>query len=180
MLPLLAGLVVLAVAQHVHASAAGSGKRVVGAVLAAAGLALVVYGRSAANYEFLWIAPAWTRTLVLPLNFVAFVLLAGAVVPSNLRRWTGRPELWAVVAWAVAHVLTQEDTAAVMMFGGFGTVAALGIASTGQAAAARAPNVPLARESLTIAVGGIAFFVAFFTHAMLFGVAPVPFGRAFV
>ena len=147
--------------------------RIAMAAAALGALALVVHGKANAEYHFVWLPPAWLQLFVLPLMFVAFILLAAALVPSNLRRWTGEPALWAVVLWAAVHGMIRENLAAITFFAGLGILALSEIGSRLRRGPSRiGKKYPLLNESITVATGGVMFLVAFYLHAAIVGVPP--------
>lgn len=89
------------------------------AVLAGAGLVLMVVGYGRMETTTLWFVPAWAWRVNPPLMMLASILLVAAYLPGNVRRLTRHPMLWAVVLWGVAHMLVTGHLAAVLLFGAF-------------------------------------------------------------
>lgn len=187
---MLSGFAVLFAAQQINArqaSAANLARRYgragagIGLVaLALAGLAMVLVGHARADYTYVWLPPASTRALILPLMFIAFILVAASLVPSNLRRLTRRPALWGVVVWSVAHLFAKENLGAIVFFSGFGLLALAELGSlSGRGIERTHFHQAWLRESLTVAVGGVMFIVVFFAHGALFGTSPAMLGRPF-
>ncbi|MGR9092479.1 MAG: NnrU family protein [Gammaproteobacteria bacterium] len=158
----------------------GAGARLGLGALALAALALILAGHARAAYTFVWLPPAPARTLILPLMFMAFILVAASVVPSNLRRFTRRPALWGVVLWSAAHLLAKENLAAILLFAGFGLLALAELGSLSRRGVKRSHyRQAWMKESLTIALGGVVFIVLFYAHAALFGASPAMLSRPF-
>ena len=148
--------------------------------LALAALALIVAGHGHAAYTYVWFPPAAVRPLILPLMFIALILVAASLVPSNLRRFTRRPALWAVVLWSAAHLLAKENLAAIVLFSGFGLLALVELGSLSRRGVKRsAYHQPWMKESLTVAIGGVLFIVLFYAHGALFSASPAMLSRPF-
>lgn len=105
---------------------------------------LVVAFNQAPHTSFLWPpALAW-RVLALLIMPVAFVFLVGAFTSGNpttlgqedrlrtigsgqgLLRITRHPFQWAVILWAVTHILANGDRASLVFFGSLGVVSLFG------------------------------------------------------
>jgi len=150
------------------------------AAIVLAATAMILIGHARAAYTYVWLPPAQVRTLILPLMFIAFIFVAAALVPSNLRCFTRRPALWGVVLWSVAHLLAKENLAAIVFFAGFGLLALAELGSLSRRGITRSRQYQAwLRESLTVAVGGIMFIVVFFAHGALFGASPAMLSRPF-
>lgn len=191
MLPLTGGLLLLALLQRLHSTgilrSALIGRygvapyRVGGATLAIGALALIVAGKSDAAYHYVWLPPVWLHLFMLPLMFVAFVFVAASLVPSNLRRLSRRPVLWGIAVGATAHLLVTGDLAAMILFGGLALLALLEIGSPKQRTLDHGVDrIPWARESLTVAIGGMLLIGFFYLHAELFGVSASMMDRHFM
>jgi len=144
-------------------------------VLAAGGLAMIVFGMGRAAFVPIWTPPPWGRHLAWLLVALGFISLVAAYLPSNLRRYTAHPMLWGVVLWAVGHLLANGDLASVILFGGF-LLYALGAIACAHRRGAR-PSDCRYRPiwDLVAAAVGLAAYVAVLSlHPWLFGVAAVP------
>ncbi len=119
-------------------------------------------------------------------------------VPKGIQRITRHPFLWGVMLWAIAHLVTNGDTASLILFGSFIVLTAMGTRSIDQKRAKslgpawdlyarQTSNVPFAaiiqgRSSLGLGeigwwqwLAGIAVYAAlFFGHMTIFGVSPIP------
>src|SRR5680860_701483 len=76
--------------------------------VALAGLLLIIVGKSAADFVPLWQPPGWGGVAALLITPLAFVFLAAAYLPTNIKRFTAHPMLWGVSAWAAAHLLATS------------------------------------------------------------------------
>jgi len=141
------------------------------ALIALAGLILIVVGMSRADFVALWQPPAWGRQAALILMLPALFLLVGAYLPSNIRRITRHPMLWGVTLWSTAHLLANGDLASLILFGGLGAFALFDMASANRRGAAKQTAlVPCSRDFLVLGIGVIAYVVLLYLHPYLFGV----------
>ncbi|MBB5015849.1 NnrU family protein [Rehaibacterium terrae] len=145
------------------------------ALVSALGLLLIVLGHARAPHEPLWLPPAWGRPLVYPLLFAAFVLLAAAYLPGNLKRYTRHPMLWGVVLWGVGHLLVRGDLSSLLLFGGFIGYALLAMASANLRGARKTEQrQPLWKDALVLVAGAAAYAGFALAHPWLIGVAVLP------
>lgn len=92
------------------------------AVVALAGLALIVWGYGQARQQplVLWTPPAAMRHVAALLTLPAFVLLVAAYVPRNhFKARLHHPMLLGTKLWALAHLLANGTLADVLLFGSF-------------------------------------------------------------
>lgn len=144
------------------------------ALVSAIGLALIIYGKTQAPYVALWQAPTWTRHLALTAMPFALILLAGAYLPSNIKRFTRHPMLWGVTIWAGAHLLANGDTASVLLFGAFGAYALFAMWSANRRGAVLSTmRHAVTRDLAVVLVGSIAYIALLMGHRFLFGVSPL-------
>lgn len=86
------------------------------AVIALAGLVMVVIGLQQAPFVALWQPPAFMRHITMLLMLPAVILLMAAYVPNNLKRKVRHPMLMSVKVWATAHLLANGDLASMLLF----------------------------------------------------------------
>lgn len=150
-------------------------------VLAALGLALIVFGYGQARLapDVLWSSPVWARHLAALLMLVALVLLAAAYVPGNaLKARLKHPMVLSVKVWALAHLLANNTLADLCLFGGFLVWAALDFRAARARDRAAQPSGATPKGGLGVTlvtvVAGLAVWaaLAFGGHAWLFGVRP--------
>ncbi|GAH13695.1 unnamed protein product, partial [marine sediment metagenome] len=85
-------------------------------------LIVIGYGKMqvlAGKNPQIWVPPAWTTHIVLPLMIVSMILLVAANVPSNIKRIVKHPMLLGIKIWAFAHLLANGDLASMVLFGSF-------------------------------------------------------------
>jgi uncharacterized membrane protein len=140
------------------------------------GLILLVVGKGRAPFVPLWDPPAWTHQLAVFGMPVACVLLVGAFMPTNLKRFTRHPMLWGVTIWAAVHLLSNGDLASLILFGSFGAFSLFDMWSANRRGAELSSQMlPYWRDLLVVVVGGIVYVAFLKSHAWLFGV-PVVLG----
>jgi uncharacterized membrane protein len=146
-----------------------------------AGFVLLIWGYAIARRDptVLWAAPTWARHLAGLLMLVSFVLLAAYRVPRNhVRAAVHHPMVLAVKVWAFAHLLANNTLADVVLFGAFLVWAVLDFRSARRRDRLAGTTYPpgTARGTLVTVAIGVALWAvfAFWAHAFLFGVKPVP------
>jgi uncharacterized membrane protein len=179
-------------------------------------VAFAAIGWMAWAYARAPLQPLWPGLRLLPLLVmpVALLLLAGGLLTRNpsavmqerglksaepargVIRVTRHPVMWSFMLWAAAHILARGDAAALVFFGGFFLVAALGtvlidarkraaFGADWQRFASATSNVPfaaivtgrnrfVAREIRwrVIVVATVLYVVLLAVHGALFGARP--------
>jgi uncharacterized membrane protein len=146
-------------------------------LVAAAGLALIVYGFYLARESptVLYSPPGWLRYVTFLLMLPVFPLLFAAYLPGRIKTAMKHPMLAAVKFWALAHLLANGMLADVLLFGGFLAWAVLDRISLKRRVQA-VPTAPPGRFNDVIAVvAGLALYLFFieWAHLRLFGVSPL-------
>jgi uncharacterized membrane protein len=142
------------------------------ALVAFAGLALLVVGKARAPHVLLWTPPPWGHTAALTIMPLALTLLAASSLPSNIRRYTAHPMLWGVFLWASAHLLASGDRAAILLFGSLALYALYGMWSANRRGAnTLAPRVPRKKDAVVLGVGVGVYLALLGLHPYLFGVS---------
>jgi uncharacterized membrane protein len=142
---------------------------------AAAGLALVIYAKSAAPRIPVYDPPDWTAHISWFLMWLAVTIFPAAYLPTNLKRVMRHPFLWGVALWAVAHLLTNGDLASIVLFGAFAVYAFFDMWSANRrGAAVSQTRYPLWRDGVLLAVGLAAYLALVRLHPVFFGVAVNP------
>lgn len=149
--------------------------KLVYALVAVAGLVLIVRGYGAARLDptVLYTLPEWTRHLAMLIMLPAFPALLAAYLPGRISQVLGHPMLVAVKSWALAHLLVNGTLADVLLFGGFLAWAVADRISLKRRPERDIPRAPRTAFNDVIAVvGGIAIYLAFvfWLHASWIGV----------
>jgi len=144
-----------------------------------AGIVMIIIGMGAAPTVPVWDPPSWgSRASVLGMP-VAFILLAAAYIPSNLKRAVRHPMLWAVAVWAGLHLLSNGDLASLILFGSFGAFAFFDMWSANRRGAERSQvQLPGSRDLIPVVVGLLAYGLVLYYHQALFGPAVLGYWNA--
>lgn len=144
-----------------------------------AGIVLIIVGMGAAPTVPVWDPPSWgfnASVLGMP---VAFILLAAAYIPSNLKRAVRHPMLWGVAVWAGLHLLSNGDLASLILFGSFGAFAFFDMWSANRRGAERSQaKLPRSRDLIPVVVGLVAYGLVLYYHQALFGPAVLGYWNA--
>jgi uncharacterized membrane protein len=156
-----------------------NGYRALVSLLSLAGLALLVYGFAKAPLIEIWTPPPFTRWVAIVLMWPAFVFLAAAYLPGEIKARLKHPFLVAVKTWALAHLIANGDLASIILFGAFLAYAVYDrIALKGRRPtaliAARGPGTR--RNDLLALALGTALYLAFllWLHPLLIGRPALP------
>ena len=141
-------------------------------LVAAAGLALIVWGFARAPFEPLYAAPAWGRQVAMFAVPVALVLFAAANMPTHIRAVLRHPMLLGLLVWATTHLLSNGDLRSVVLFGSFAAYAVLDLVSAvargNRPSTDKAPRI--AMDGVAVVAGLIAAVLLTVFHGTLFGV----------
>jgi len=118
------------------------------AVAILASVVLMVIGYRAAEPVFLWFPPPFLTHLNNLLMLFAVYLFAVSGAKTRLSGVIRHPQLTAVKAWAVAHLLVNGDLASVILFGGLLAWAVVSVILINKAtpAPARPAPAPIGKE----------------------------------
>jgi len=145
---------------------------VVGVVMIGAG-----YARMRRAPVEVWTPPDWTLPITSALMLVSFVLIAAAYVRGNrLKAKIGHPMTVGVMAWAIAHLLSNGTLGDILLFGAFLVWAVFAFVEArrrDRVAGTTYPLGPVARDVTMVILGAAAWFVfGFWLHGPLIGVKP--------
>ncbi len=138
-------------------------------------LVLIVVGWRSAAATPVYVPPLSVGPWVLLLMLISVVLFVAASLPTNIKRRIRHPQMTAVIAWSLAHLLTNGDSRSVVLFGGLGLWAILEILMINRRDGAwTAPQaVSGTRDLAVLLLGGVAFAALMYFHGALFG-PPLP------
>ena len=149
-------------------------------LVAAAGLALMIFGYAEARSagQWLWTPPLWTRHLAVLITLPALLLLFASQIPGNrLQVAVGHPMYLGIKLWAFAHLLANGTLPDLILFGSFLIWGIAGFAISrrrDRALQVRAEYKGLGRDLATLAVSvGVWALFTFWLHQLLIGVAPL-------
>lgn len=151
------------------------------AIIAIAGLILIIQGYAAARLEpvLLYAPPAWLRHASMLLLLPVFILLLAAYLPGRIKSATKHPMLLATKIWALAHLLSNGMLHDAVLFGAFLAWAVADRISMKRRVQRPLPGAKASRLNDAIAVVvGLILYVWFVKqgHVWLIGVAPVSMG----
>ena len=156
--------------RRVLTSALGeNGRKGATALLSFAGLGLMIWGYRAAPFTEVYEPLGAARSIAHALMPLAFIMLAGAHAPSNMKRYLRHPMSLAVLTWALVHLSANGDLASVLLFGAFGAYALLDIFVTGRAGPPP-PQRPRVNDLIAVVIGMVAYGAALWIHGPLLGV----------
>jgi uncharacterized membrane protein len=138
------------------------------------GLALIIWGKANAEYVALYNpVPQMQHIAYLVMPF-AFILLAAAYIPNNVRRAVKNPMMTATKLWAIVHLLINGDLASVILFSGF-LFFAVATVIMAKRFELNKPHQPVAIgfDILTIALGIAATALVMAFHQSIAGVAAI-------
>ena len=139
-------------------------------------LVLIVLGWRSTPEEFLYILPAWSRTVGLFLMILSFILLGAAHYPSLIKSYVRHPMLMGVFFWAASHLLMNGTTRALVLFGGLGLWALLEMPLINRREGEYIkPDAPgFSGEIKGVFISGVIFIVVLMLHPYFAGVTPFP------
>jgi uncharacterized membrane protein len=159
----------------------GVGYRALFALVAFAGLVLIVYGYGqyrAHEWIQVWSPPAFMRHITIGLMLFAVIFFTAAFIPSHIKTKLKHPMLAGVKTWALAHLLSNGDLGSILLFGAvlvWGVYARIAAKRRGDVGAPSAP-AGLANDVIVVALGIVIYLaLGYAFHPILIGV-PV-FGR---
>ena len=139
-------------------------------------LALIVFGWKAATPTAVYAPPLFGTPIPSVLLLLAFIMLAAASAPNNLRRFIRHPQMTAVIFWSTGHLLSNGDSRSLVLFGGFAIWAVLEVLFINKRDGKwqKPAAVPWIKDVVTVLIAVGAFAALVYFHASLFGVSPVP------
>jgi len=147
------------------------GYKVVFALIALVGLALVVYGMSEREYIPIWQPPVWSRHLAMVMMLPASLLLVAAYMPTNVKKYTRHPMLWGVTIWAVVHLLANGDLGSMILFCSFLVYSLFDMWSANMRGASKSRETKPLRYDVGVVVAGTAVYaLLYYLHPYFTGV----------
>ena len=149
--------------------------------VAIVGLALIVWGYGhyrAHEWVQIWTPPAFMRHITIGLMLLAAIFFTAAFIPSHLKAKLRHPVLASVKTWAFAHLLSNGDLGAIILFGSFLAWAVYARIATKRRGDLGAKTAPAGwfNDVLVVVIGIVIFLaIGYAFHPMIIGV-PV-FGR---
>ena len=156
----------------------GNRWRAVYSVVSLIGFILIIKGYSIARLDpiVLYSPPLWLRHVTALLMILVFPLLLATYLPGRIKTLLKHPMLNAVKFWAIAHLLSNGTSNAVVLFGSFLLWAIADRISVKRRPARPLLALPASKYNDLIAiVGGLAlyFVTIHWLHYQLIGVVPL-------
>lgn len=154
---------------------AGARGAIAGLVLLS--VVLMIIGFRAAPYQHLYVPPTWAVHVNNLAMLGAIFLLGLGKSSGRARRWLRHPMLIGVVVWAVAHLLSNGDLAALILFGGLAAWAIVAMLLINMREGVwRRPDAGSPKGDVKHVVLSVIIFAIFAGVHMLVGPSPFPGG----
>jgi len=141
-------------------------------LVAILGFSLIIIGKGQADFIEIWQPPHMFSMITKLLMLPAWIFMAAAYLPSNIKRKIRHPMLLSVKFWALGHLLINGDLASMLLFGSFliyGVVAM--ISANRRSEWVKPESKPMLMTILVIIIGLSAYIGVAMFHAQLFGVS---------
>ena len=142
-----------------------------------AGILLIAYGFSAyraAGMIDIWYPPRWLRHVNNLLLWPAFICIAAAYIPGDIKRVLKHPMLVGIKLWAFGHLLANGDLGSIILFGSFLAWAVYDRITLKWRSDPGAPDLGLGGrdcDSIAVVVGTLIFLaLGFWFHPYVVGV----------
>lgn len=140
-------------------------------LVALAGLALIIYGKSQAPFIMIWEPVYEWRYLSQVMMIPAVILvLAGNMPMSYMRRELRNPMLAGVALWGVAHLWSNGDLASMLLFGTFFLWAGCKFILRGLTIPAQGKKASIIWDGVALLAGLVLYALISIYHGQLFGV----------
>ncbi len=137
------------------------------------GIIIIVLGWRSAGFAPVYDPPEWGRHANFGLTLIGFIFLGIFLFRGSLRQKLRFPMAFAIIFWAVGHLLSNGDLRSVILFGGLLTYAVLHII-IGTANGVRPSSEVRSGHNLLAVLAGIALYgLAAQLHGALIGVPVV-------
>ena len=146
-------------------------------LLSLIGILLIGYGFAryrAAGLIEVWQPPNWTRHVNNVLLWPAFVCLAAAYIPGDIKRVLKHPMLVGIKLWAIGHLISNGDLGSIILFGSILLWAGYDRASMKWRSDPGAPDFGLGGrdcDTIAVIVGTLLYLaIGFWFHPYVVGV----------
>jgi uncharacterized membrane protein len=147
------------------------------ALVSLVGILLIGYGFAsyrAAGMIAVWDPPRWFRHVNNLLLWPAFVCIAAAYIPGDIKRVLKHPMLVGIKLWALGHLIANGDLGSIVLFGSFLLWAGYDRASFKWRSDPGAPDFGLGGrdcDTIAVIVGTLLFLaLGFWFHPYVIGV----------
>ncbi len=148
------------------------------ALLSLIGLGLIIYGYGLARVDEnwnspVWVAPEWTRHIIIAVMPFSFILLVAAEAPAGyIKKYSKHPMLNGVKLWASVHLIYNGDWPSILLFAGFLIMASISrtMAKLRGNEGMRRAQVSVKGDVIAVSVGLLLYIATvFILHDMLIG-----------
>jgi uncharacterized membrane protein len=142
-----------------------------------ASVALMIVGWKLTTPVVVYAAPSLGPPLTGMIMPFALILFFAARTRTNIKRAIRHPQLTGVLVWALAHLVANGDSRAVILFGGLGAWSVVQMIATNRRDDPwiRPDPLPLRMDLVPIVIGAVAYGVLLWAHPWLFGVPAAQF-----
>lgn len=147
----------------------------ISSLLIVVSIVLMVIGWRTSSAETIYSLP---QTIAHPITFIcvtiSFLLFFSGRIKSRIIKHIHNPQLTAVIAWGVGHIVSNINLKAIVLFGGLSIWAFISIIQTNHRDKEVQKNTPndfsLKADILNILVGLVALCIFIFLHPFIAGV----------
>jgi uncharacterized membrane protein len=138
------------------------------ALLSSIGITLMFVGRSRANFELLWVAPEWLKSVTMIVMFASLYCLLAIFMPTNVKKWVHHPMLTFTLLFGVAHLLSNGDMAALVFFGSLAIFSLFKIVSLSKRVPAESfTGISLGKDLIVLASTFVVYIAVIYIHPYL-------------
>lgn len=134
------------------------------------GIAIIVLGWRSSDFVAVYDPPAWGRHANFLFTLIAFICVGIFLCRGSLRQKLRFPMAFAVIFWAIGHLIANGDLASIILFGGFLAYAVLHIVIGTLNGVRPSPVVRQGHDLLSLFVGIALYGVMIQAHHALIGV----------
>jgi len=140
-------------------------------LVALAGLALIIWGKSSASFIMIWQPVYELRFISQVLMIPAMILVVDGNLPmSFMRKNLRNPMLLGVFFWSLAHLWSNGDLASMLLFGSFAIWSGMKFTLLGLSAGQSEKPASFLWDIIALVGGLILYAVISIFHGQLFGV----------
>jgi len=135
-----------------------------------AGLGLIIWGYSQAEWAPIYEPPTWGRHVTMAAVLLAIICLVSSNLKGRIKKILRHPMLVGIVLWGTGHLFANGDLASVLLFGSFVVYSLLDIALANAQGRVASVEVTPVHDAIAV-VGGIVLYGVFlFLHPYVIGV----------
>lgn len=145
--------------------------RLIYALIALAGIVLMVIGKSSAPFSMIYEPPYQLRFVSLIVMIPACVLVTAGNLPMSHLRWNLKhPMLLGTIFWGAAHLWANGDLASLLLFGSLMCWAMVKFITLSQVAGAQTKKPSVVWDISAVVLGFVVYGLLLVYHGQLFGI----------